>query len=180
MVGLRKGSAYSRKHVVPYTRKSRKKSKAYIKSVPPQNVVKFIMGDEKLYDSGKLPFHITLIADEGLQIRSNALEACRQFINKNLETNFPGQYFFKVAKYPHHVQRENKMITGAGADRMQTGMQLSFGKPMGRAAILKKGDEIFFMALPNRKADSMARLSVNQIRSKLPGKKRVVSEEIRS
>ncbi len=39
------------------------------------------------------------------------------------------------------------MITGAGADRMQTGMQLSFGKASGKAALLKPGSKIFFLAV---------------------------------
>ena len=44
-----------------------------------------------------------------------------------------------VNLYPHHVLRENKMITGAGADRMQTGMAHSFGRAIGTAAQVKKG-----------------------------------------
>jgi len=38
---------------------------------------------------------------------------------------FNGQYFFRIIPFTHHIQRENKMLTGAGADRTQTGMQLS-------------------------------------------------------
>ncbi|GAJ22481.1 unnamed protein product, partial [marine sediment metagenome] len=39
--------------------------------------------------------------------------------------------------------------TGAGADRMQTGMQLAYGKSAGKAAILKSGSKIFFVAVIN-------------------------------
>src|SRR3989338_5055042 len=131
MVAIRKASAYSKKHVVPYTRISKKKNKAFIKSVPPQKIVKFSMGNEQLYNNGKLNYLLTILSTENVQIRHNALEACRQFINKKLDDNLPNQYLFKVIPYPHHIQRENKMLTGAGADRMQTGMQLSFGKTTG-------------------------------------------------
>ena len=44
--------------------------------------------------------------------------------------------------YPHQVLRENKMLTGAGADRMQSGMKHAFGKAMGLAARAKKGAAI--------------------------------------
>ena len=43
-------------------------------------------------------------------------------------------FHFKIRVYPHHVLRENKQATGAGADRVSEGMRLSFGKPVGTAA----------------------------------------------
>jgi len=102
------------------------------------------MGKESLLQKGKLPHQLTLVSTEKVQIRHNALEACRQFINKKLDKELAGQYFFKIIPFPHHIQRENKMLTGAGADRMQTGMQLAYGKASGKAAILKTNSKIFF------------------------------------
>src|SRR4030042_5942917 len=119
MAAMRKASAYSKKHVVPYTRISKLKGKSYIKTVPPQKIVKFHMGNIK-----NLKYKFTLVANYRGQIRDAALEACRQFVNKKLDTTLAGQYNFRVIPFPHHIQRENKMLTGAGADRMQTGMQL--------------------------------------------------------
>ncbi|MEK6894896.1 MAG: 50S ribosomal protein L16 [Nanoarchaeota archaeon] len=174
MVGLRKASAYSKRIVVPFTRTSRKKNRAYIKMVPPQKIVKFTMGDEKLAKAGKLPYHLTVLSEEKIQIRNNALEACRQFVNRLMDENFSGQYVFKIIPYPHHIQRENKMLTGAGADRMQTGMQLSFGKSVGKAAIVKEGERIFIFELPNPKAVAFSRHLIKQIKAKLPGRIRVV------
>src|SRR3989304_212923 len=178
-MALRKAASYSKKPVVPYTRISRKKGKAFVKVVPPQKIVKFTMGSEQAYDMGKLPYQLRVLAEEKCQIRHNALEACRQFVNRNLETKYIGQYFFRVIPFPHHIQRENKMLTGAGADRMSTGMQLSFGKAMGKAAILKPGAAIFFLAFPNQKAMILARSLVRQVRPKLPLKTRMMSEEPR-
>ena len=178
-MALRKASAYSKRTVVPYTRISKKKSKSYIKAVPPQKIVKFSMGSKQSYDSEKFPYHLTLISGEKVQIRHNALEASRQYVNKKLEKEFPGQYFFRVVPFPHHIQRENKMLTGAGADRMSTGMQLSFGKAMGKAAILKKGDAIFFVAVSSPKAVKAVRQWFNEVKSKLPCKKKILYEEIR-
>ncbi len=176
MVGLRKASAYSKIRVVPYTRISKQKKKAFIKTVPPQNIVKFTMGDEPGFNKGKFPHLLTMVSVEKAQVRHNALEACRQYLNKRLDEEFPGQYLFKVIPFPHHIQRENKMLTGAGADRMQTGMSLSFGVPIGKAAIVKPKDRIFFIAVANPKAVQIVREALDKIRSKLPCKTRIVYE----
>jgi len=173
MASLRKANAYSKKKVVPYTRISKKRQKSFIKTVPQQKIVKFTMGSQPLFASGKLPCELTLVAEEKVQIRHNAFEACRQFINKKLDKNLSGQYLFKVIPFPHHIQRENKMLTGAGADRMQTGMQLSYGKSMGKAAIVKPGSKIFFIAVGNEKAAQFARTILKQVRPKLPTKTKI-------
>ena len=79
----------------------------------------------------------------------------------------------KKIPYPHHIQRENKMLTGAGADRMQTGMQLSFGKSVGKSAILKPGNPIFILATANDKILAYARKLLKEVDPKLPGKVRL-------
>ena len=178
MAILRKAAAYSKKKVLPYTRVSKKKGKSYVKAVPQQKIVKFNMGRERLYSRGRLPHVLTLVSTENVQVRHNALEACRQYINKKLEKELNGQYFFKIIPYSHHIQRENKMITTPGADRMQTGMQLSFGKTMGKAAILKKNSKLFMVAVPTVKAVSFARKLYKQIKSR--SEERRVGKECRS
>jgi len=178
MATLRKANAYSKRIVVPYTRVSKRKNRAYIKVVPPQKIVKFSMGDGKSQEEGKYSHKLSLITLEKVQIRHNALEACRQYINKKIDKLYTGQYFFRVVPFPHHIQRENKMLTGAGADRMQTGMQLSFGKCIGKSAILKPNSEIFFMATSNPKAVVVARDAFKEIKSKLPCKTRVIYESL--
>ena len=40
----------------------------------------------------------------------------------------------RVRKHPYHVVRINKMLSCAGADRLQTGMRGAFGKPQGLVA----------------------------------------------
>ena|SRR3989338_1734593 len=176
MATLRKANAYSKKKVVPFTRKSKVKSKAYIKTIPPQKIVKFVMGKADSKSMKKFKHHLTMVSLEKVQLRHNALEACRQYINKKIDKQFVGMYFFKIVSYPHHIQRENKMLTGAGADRMQTGMQLSFGKSSGKAAILKEGSKIFFIAVQNEKALAFVREVLKQIKSKLPCKTKIIYE----
>ena len=175
-MALRKASAYTRKHVVPFTRISSKKGKSYIKTVPPQAIVKFSMGSNQLFAQGKLPHVLTLVSEEKAQIRHNALEASRQYINKQLDTVLPGQYYFRVIPFPHHIQRENKMLTGAGADRMQTGMQLSFGKSSGKAAIVKEGSGIFMIAAPTEKAVQQVREIIRIVKPKLPCRTKLLYE----
>jgi large subunit ribosomal protein L10e len=176
MASLRKAIAYSKKRVVPYTRVSKKKSKSFIKTVPYQKIVKFTMGNEQLLNNGKLTHQLTVVSTEKVQLRHNALEACRQFINKKLDKELSGQYLFRVIPFPHHIQRENKMLTGAGADRMQTGMQLSFGKVAGKAAILKANSGIFFVAVANPRAEKFAREVLKKVKSKLPCKTKILTE----
>lgn len=176
MTALRKASSYSKKNFVPFTRVSSKKGKSYIKTVPSQSIVKFAMGSEEMFREGKLPHVLTMVAEENAQIRHNALEASRQYIDKQLDTNLPGQYFFKVIPYPHHIQRENKMLTGAGADRMQSGMQLSFGKSSGKAALVKEGSGIFMIATQNEKASQTAREILRKVKPKIPCRAKIVYE----
>lgn len=176
-MAMRKATSYSKKHVVPYTRVSKRRKKAFIKTVPPSKIVKFSMGNMKGYNDGKFPHILTLVTIENIQVRQNALEACRQFVNKKLDTELNGQYFFRIIPFTHHIQRENKMLSGAGADRMQTGMQLSFGKTLTKAAILKKGKGLLSVAVATPKAVSFARHVLKQIKSKLPCKTKIVYEK---
>ncbi|MEM4047239.1 MAG: ribosomal protein L16, partial [Metallosphaera sp.] len=67
-----------------------------------------------------------------------------------------------------HVIRENKMMAFAGADRLQDGRRLSFGKPIGTAArITKLGDVI--MALKVKKEHlEFAKKAFKVASSKIP------------
>jgi large subunit ribosomal protein L10e len=179
MASLRKANSYSKRKVVPYTRISKKRQKSFIKTVPQQRIVKFTMGKEGLYNKGKFPHVLTMICDEPhkVQMRHNALEACRQYINKQIDNRLAGQYMFKVIPFPHHVQRENRMLTGAGADRMQTGMQLSFGKATNKAAILKQNSRLFVIAVPTEKDVIYARSILKKVNPKIPCKTKIIYQK---
>jgi large subunit ribosomal protein L10e len=49
----------------------------------------------------------------------------------------------RVRVHPWHVLRINKMLSCAGADRLQQGMRGAFGKPVGKAARVAIGDILF-------------------------------------
>ena len=176
-MAIRKALSYSKKHATPYTRRSSVKSKNYIKAVPQMKVSKFRMGDIKGYQLGKYKIIIKLCLAEPIIIRDLALEAARQYVNKELETDALGQFYFEVRVYPHHIIRENKVVTGAGADRTSTGMQRSFGVTTARAAMVKKNQEIYLVAVNSEKAKRIAIKALEKVKAKLPGHARLVVEQ---
>ena len=167
-MALRKAGAYSKKHAVPFTRASKVKKKSYIKTVPVSKVTKYRMGDLVGFKEGKYKIILDIKSKDNVQMRDNAIEAARQFLNRFLLEQVGKDYYLEVRPYPHHMLRENKMLTGAGADRMQTGMALSFGKTMGRAAMVKKGQTILIVGVKDVKAEGIARRLVNSVKSRLP------------
>jgi large subunit ribosomal protein L10e len=178
MVSLRKASSYSKKKVRPYTRKSKKRQKSYIKAVPQMKVVKWHMGNLKAERMGKHPFLVKLVAEEKVLVRDNALEACRTYISKLMEKEAPGQFSFSIVVYPHHILRENKTAAGAGADRLSSGMKHSFGITIGRAAIVHPGKEIFKISCENDKTVRAARSILGKIKPKIPCKTKVLFEKV--
>lgn len=167
-MALRKASCYSKKYTVPFTRKSKFRQKSYIKTVPGVKLTKMRMGDLIGYKAGKYKIIMTVCTKHRVQLRDNALEATRQFLNRFLTDEVGKEYYLEVKPYPHHIIRENKMITGAGADRMQTGMALSFGKSTGRACLLSPGAPIFVIGVTNPKHEAIARKLIGSIKARLP------------
>ena len=68
-------------------------------------------------------------------VGSEALEAARIAANKYMVKNCGKETFhLRVRVHPYHVLRINKMLSCAGADRLQQGMRGAFGKPLGTCA----------------------------------------------
>lgn len=127
----------------------RRPRKSYVKSMPHKNLNTYEMGvmrDD--YD-----VLITLVSKTNVQIRDNALEAARQTLNRHLDKNMSSNYKFKIKKYPHQILRENRMLSGAGADRLSKGMRKSFGKPSDLAARFKPKDVVFEVYTYSNKFD---------------------------
>lgn len=177
-MALRKASAYSKKVARPFTRISRTKSQAYIKTVPQNKIVKYHIGNQKDFKEGKHPFMISFIAEEPAQIRDNALEAARQLITKTLDSDAAGQYYLNVKAFPHHFLRENKTAAGAGADRMSSGMTHSYGIIIGRAAKVNTGQEILTVSCANQKTAQIARNVLSSVKAKMPCKVSILFEKI--
>lgn len=112
----------------------------YMGGVPGSKITQFEMGNL----SGEFPLETDLVINEACQIRHTALESARISINRRLMKDVGRMNFhFKVRVFPHHVLRENKQATGAGADRVSEGMRLSFGKAIGTAARVQPGQRVF-------------------------------------
>ena len=162
MVGLRKGSCYRRLER-PYTRKSKYKDKDYIKAMTQHKISRFEMGNKKgLYD-----YKVTLVSKDTLQLRQNAIESARLVVNRKMETNLGTDYFLIINVYPHHALRENKMLGGAHADRLQTGMGQAFGKVINVAAQVKKG-KILFTAFVKKSALESTKLAFKSASPRMP------------
>ena len=107
------------------------------------------------YESGKatgdFPVVLDLVLEERGQIRHTALEAMRITAVRSLDATLGREnYYLKVRAYPHHVLRQNKQASGAGADRVSMGMRLAFGKAIGTAARTSVGQTILTIKVPAR------------------------------
>jgi len=144
MVAVRKAAAYSKRIPITNTRRSKKQQKSYIKTIPPQKIVKFNMGNIQKYEAGDYKIRVTLSAGENIQIRDIALEAIRQGLNKDMTKMVGKDFFLRVNVYPHNILRNNRIFSGGSkGERVQTGMKNSFGSSEGRAAVIKNGKSIF-------------------------------------
>ncbi len=124
-MGKRPGQCYREQDRPPFVRKK------YIHRQPASRIVSFDMGET----AGKFDVEMSLIGLERCQIRNQALEAARIASNRHM-TKFVGRknYHLRMRVKPYHYLRENKMISGAGADRVQDGMRRAWGKVIGSAA----------------------------------------------
>jgi large subunit ribosomal protein L10e len=105
----------------------------------------------RIYDLGRkragieeFPLCVHLISLERQNYSSESLEAARICANKYL-SKYTGKdsFHMRVRVHPFHVIRINKMLSCAGADRLQTGMRGAFGKPTGMVARVNIGQIIF-------------------------------------
>lgn len=172
-MALRPGRCYRRLHR-PATRQSIKvPKKGYIKGVPKPKITEYELGKKGEYDKT-----LFLVSREDVQIRHNSLESARvsaiQVLDRNLSRG--SSYFFKIRIIPHHVIRENPMATGAGADRFQQGMRMSFGKPIGTAARVKQGQKMIEIQVNDSDVNA-AKKALKQARYKLPVTCRVIVEQ---
>ena len=129
-------SMYRRLKGPAYTRRK------YIGGVPNNRIHQFHVGNRRAAETGQFSVVVELVANNDCQIRHTALEAARVISNSTIRKQAGAQgYALRVHTYPHHVLRENKQATGAGADRVSQGMRCAFGKNVGTAARVKARTE---------------------------------------
>jgi len=171
-MGKKPGSMYRDVDDTAYTRRE------YISGVPGSKITQFDMGDLKA-PVDEYPAVVSLEAGEAVQIRHSALESARVAANRLMIKEVGEEnYKMKLRVQPHHVLRENKQATGAGADRVSDGMRLSFGKPVGTAARIDNGQKVFTARVEaNKEEFDVAKDALRRAYTKIPCPADVVVED---
>jgi len=138
--------------------------KKYIHRRPASRIVNFDMGNT----TGKFEIELSLIGLERCQIRHQALEAARVASNRDMTKNAGrANYHLRIRVKPYHYLRENKMISGAGADRVQDGMRKAWGKVIGSAARVRPNQALITIRT-NRQHVKAARAALMKAAPKMP------------
>ncbi|UKK02333.1 60S ribosomal protein L10 [Theileria orientalis] len=153
------------------------KNKPYPKSrfcrgVPDPKIRIFDMG-LKGADVDDFPCAVHIVSGEYEQISSEALEAARICANKFMvKSGGKESFHIRVRVHPFHVLRINKMLSCAGADRLQTGMRRAFGKPTGVVARVNIGQVLMSI----RTRENLVPKAVEALRRakyKFPGRQKI-------
>ena len=165
MAGRKPARMYRQIKSQSYTRRK------YMGGVPHNRINQYEMGNKKIkYD---FPIEVHLISEHPVAVRHTALEAARIACNRTIQKKAGSAgYFFKVRVYPHEVIRENKMATGAGADRISSGMRNAFGKAVGTAARIQRNQIVMTLHV-NQPNFHDAKKALWKAGLKLPGTFRV-------
>ena len=134
----------------------------------------------RIYDVGKkrarydqFPGCVHLVCYEKEQITSEALEAARIACNKYMQTKVGrDQFHMRMRVHPWHVVRINKMLSCAGADRLQQGMRGAFGKALLKAARVSIG-QIIMSVRCNLHHINFAQESLRRSKFKFPGRMKI-------
>jgi large subunit ribosomal protein L10e len=140
MAHRRPWQCYSKWDSRPYQyKRSSSRKREYARGGAQSKIIRY-WGGNKDIPWQEWDLVLGLKATKKVQVSSNALEAIRVTINSAL-TNKLGRTNFRlrVKPIPFHKIRENRMLAFAGADRVQSGMRNSFGRPTGTAARVKAG-----------------------------------------
>jgi len=154
------------------------KNKPYIKSrfcrgVPDPKIQIYDVGN-KSASTDLFPLCVHLVSGELEQLSSEALEAARIVVNKYM-TKFSGKdtFHLRVRLHPFHIIRINKMLSCAGADRLQTGMRQAFGKPTGCVARVAIGQIIFSVRSKDAQRKSVVE-ALRRAKYKFPGRQNII------
>ena len=145
----------------------------YIRKTPNSRIVQYDMGNLK----DEFPISLSLAVKENAEITHNSLEAARIAANRFMQRK-AGRYGYhlKIRTYPHQIVRENPMATGAGADRVQSGMRNAFGKAISVEALVKTNQKIMSIDV-NPKNFQDAKTALKRAGMKMPVSCRIVIEK---
>ncbi|KAL2252159.1 UNVERIFIED_CONTAM: 60S ribosomal protein L10 [Sesamum indicum] len=135
----------------------------------------------RIYDVGtkkkgvdEFPLCVHLVSWEKENVSSEALEAARIACNKYM-AKFAGKdaFHLRVRVHPFHVLRINKMLSCAGADRLQTGMRGAFGKPQGTCARVAIGQVLLSVRCKDPSIHH-AQEALRRAKFKFPGRQKII------
>merc|ERR1711907_772706 len=169
-MGRRPARCYRYQEGKPYV-KSR-----YCRGVPDPKI--------QIYDLGKkdapvdqFPYVYHMISDEKEQLTSEALEASRIAVRKYMSTTVGNEGFHaRIRCHPYHVLRINKMLSCAGADRLQTGMRGAYGKPQGLTCRVDIGQVLISIRTKKQNIEH-AKEALRRARYKFPGRQKLIKGE---
>merc|ERR1711976_20764 len=134
----------------------------------------------RIYDVGKKKARfdqfsgcVHLVCYEKEQITSEALEAARIACNKYMQVNVGRENFhMRMRVHPWHVVRINKMLSCAGADRLQQGMRGAFGKALCKSARVGIGQILLSIRTTPDRVDKACE-ALRRAKFKFPGRQKV-------
>jgi large subunit ribosomal protein L10e len=89
------------------------------------------------------------------------------------KTSGKDSFHLRVRVHPFHVIRINKMLSCAGADRLQTGMRGAWGKPYGTVACVNIGQVILSIRCKDANAPVIME-ALRRARYKFPGRQKII------
>jgi large subunit ribosomal protein L10e len=157
------------------------KNKPFIKSRycrgVPESKIRIYDNAAKKEPVESFPYVCHLVSDEREQLSSEALEAARVAANKTMtKLSSKDAFHLRIRVHPYHVNRINKMLSCAGADRLQTGMRHAYGKPQGVVARVKIGQVLMSI----RTKDNFRAAAIESLRRakfKFPGRQKIIESK---
>merc|ERR1712146_379779 len=145
----------------------------FVRAVPDPKIRIYDLGRKRAHVMD-FPLCVHMVSNEIEQISSEALEAARICCNKYLVKTVGKEGFhIRIRAHPFHVLRINKMLSCAGADRLQTGMRGAYGKPAGRVARVRI-DQILFSIRCKDVHKKAAMIALARAKFKFPGRQKIV------
>ena len=150
----------------PWCRIAKRPEHNYVRAAPPVYTRQFVDGNTK----GDFDTEICLISKQDCQIRDRCLESIRILAKQRLEKAVSRSgYKMVIWPYPHHVLREHKTPGVASkAERLSKGMRHAFGRPIGRAARVHKGDKVVSVFTSEKNIETVKTIFKSVI-PRLPG-----------
>ncbi|XP_004301911.1 PREDICTED: 60S ribosomal protein L10-like [Fragaria vesca subsp. vesca] len=107
-------------------------------------------------------------------VSSEALEAARIAGNKYMaKFAWKDAFHLRVRVHPFHVLRINKMLSCAGADRLQTGTRGAFGKPLGTCASVDIGQVLLSVRCKDSNKNNACE-ALRRAKFKFPSRQKII------